>query len=64
MVSGVTVNKYSKEKTTAKYHLLGNNYSPSTYLLINKYSIQEISAPLEIVSRVVFSTSCEASLLK
>ena len=64
MVSGVTVNKYSKEKTTAQYHLLRNNYSPSTYLLLSKYSLQEISAPLELVCSVVFSTFCEAFLLK
>ena len=28
---------------------LPNNYFPSTYLLVNKYSLQEIITPLEIV---------------
>ena len=43
---------------------MGNNYSPSTYLLLKKHSLQEISTPLEIVSSVVFSHFWEASLLK
>ena len=36
-------------------YFLGNNYFPSTYFLVSKYSLHEISNPLEIVWRVVFS---------
>ena len=51
-LGGVTVNKYAPEKSN---YLLGNSYSLSTYLLVNKYFPQERSNPLEIVWRVVFS---------
>ena len=57
---GVIIDKYSaEEKSTPpkkkKKYLLRSNYSPSTYLILNKYSLQEISTPLDIVWRVVFS---------
>ena len=45
-------------------HLLENNYFSSIYLLLNKYYLQEIITPLELVWCVVFSHFCEASLLK
>ena len=44
-----------RKKVLPSYHFLGNNYSPSTYSLVNKYSLQEISTPLEIVWSVAFS---------
>ena len=53
-MTGLIVNKYSPERSSSQYYLVGNNYSPSTYLLVNKYSLQEISTPLEIVWSVVF----------
>ena len=34
---------------------MGNNYFPGTYLLLNKYSLQEEITPLEIVWSVEFS---------
>ena len=42
-----------RKKVFASNYLLENNCSPNTYLLINKYSLQEISTPLKLVWSVV-----------
>lgn len=42
--TGVTVNKYYLEKSTPRDNCLLGKKS-STYLLVNQYSLQEISAP-------------------
>ena len=52
---GVTVNKYSPEKVLPPNYSLGCNYSPSTYLLVNKFSVLGISTPLDIDWIVVYS---------
>ena len=44
--SGVTVNNYSLEKYLPSNHLLGKNFTLSTYLIANKYSFQEVRKPL------------------
>ena len=44
-----------QKKAFPSNYLPGNSYSPSTHLLVNKYSLQEISTPLETVWCVVFS---------
>ena len=49
------VNKHSPEKGTPCNCLLGNNYSPNTYLPVNKYSLQEKSVPLKVLLSMVFS---------
>ena len=45
--SGVTVDKYPQKKTLLNNYLPENNYSPSTYLLVIKCYLQEISTPLK-----------------
>ena len=53
--TGVTFNKYFLEKNTLHSScLLENKYSPSTYLLVNKYSLQEISTPIAVAFSVTF----------
>ena len=49
-----------RKKVLPSNYLLGNNYSYSTYLLVNNYFFQEISThppppPLEKVYTVLFS---------
>ena len=39
--TGVTVNNYSRKKVLRSNYLMGNNFFLSTYLLANKYSLQE-----------------------
>ena len=41
--SDVTVNKYSPEKNILQSLFNGNKYSPITHLLVNNYSLKEIS---------------------
>ena len=50
----VTINKYSSEKCTPQSLLLENNYSHSTYLLVNKYSLPEIRLPLKLFDCGIF----------
>ena len=46
--STVTVNKHSPGKRIPNNYLRGsNNYSPSTYALVNNYSLQKITTPLK-----------------
>ena len=47
--------KHSPEKGTPCNCLLGNNYSPNTYVLVNKDSLQEESAPRKVLLSMVFS---------
>ena len=48
-----------RKKLLASNHLLENNYFPSTYLILNKYFLQEISTLLKLVWSVPFSHFCE-----
>ena len=43
------------KKVLPSDHLLGNNYSCSTHLLVNMYSLQEMSTFIDIVWSVVSS---------
>ena len=46
-----------RKKLLASNHLLENNYFPSTYLLLNKCFLQEISTLLKLVWSVAFGVS-------
>ena len=41
------VSGYYGKKGPPSNYLPGNNYSRSTYLLVNKYSLQEKSSPVD-----------------